>query len=380
MSDLAIRAMMQSLLGGSTSQEETLLFSELARRLILSGLNINSSGTINVTIAVFGESILSLSDNTTNDVTSTKHGFAPKSPADATKFLNGAATPAFAAVKDSDLSTTDVTTNDVTSTKHGFAPKSPALSGQFLNGAATPAFAYPVFSVAGSTTTGATNNWAPTLLGHTLIEWNGALDAAMTGLDGGITGQIVTIKNITTTKIITFAHASGSSDVDNRFTNLATSAATPVAPGGWISYQHDGTNWKLVGHEQGAYITPTFAAGDFTGNGSMTWTVASGDVSIMRYRLCGKTLTVSFNVITSTVGGTLNNSLRIGNGQWGGFTAAAAETNPVVILDNGAIPTGVPIATTSTTLIALSVSLATPNWAAATDATYVRGQITFEVT
>src|SRR3990167_5062236 len=37
----------------------------------------------------------------------------------------------------------DITTNDVTSTKHGFAPKSPANTGLFLNGGATPAWAAP---------------------------------------------------------------------------------------------------------------------------------------------------------------------------------------------------------------------------------------------
>lgn len=80
-------------------------------------------------------------DVTTLNVTSTKHGLTPKSGADATTFLNGAATPAYAAVKDSDLATTDITTNNVTSTKHGFAPKSGADATTFLNGAATPAYA-----------------------------------------------------------------------------------------------------------------------------------------------------------------------------------------------------------------------------------------------
>jgi hypothetical protein len=87
------------------------------------------------------DAALSTSDVTTNNASSTKHGFAPKSPADATQFLNGAATPAYAQVKDSDLATTDVTSNNVTSTKHGFTPKSPADATQFLNGAATPAYA-----------------------------------------------------------------------------------------------------------------------------------------------------------------------------------------------------------------------------------------------
>ncbi len=87
------------------------------------------------------DATLTFSDVTTNNSSSSKHGFSPKSPADATKFLNGAATPAYAQVKDSDLSTSDVTTNNVVSTKHGFAPKSPADATQFLNGAATPAYA-----------------------------------------------------------------------------------------------------------------------------------------------------------------------------------------------------------------------------------------------
>ena len=83
------------------------------------------------------EADLSTSDITTNDVSATKHGFAPKSPADATQFLNGAATRAFAAVKDSDLATSDITTNDVSTTKHGFAPKAPNDTAKFLRGDAT---------------------------------------------------------------------------------------------------------------------------------------------------------------------------------------------------------------------------------------------------
>jgi hypothetical protein len=62
---------------------------------------------------------------------------------DATKFLNGAATPAFAAVKESDLAFTDVTSNDVSITAHGFAPKAPNDATKFLNGANPPAYAVP---------------------------------------------------------------------------------------------------------------------------------------------------------------------------------------------------------------------------------------------
>lgn len=89
------------------------------------------------TISGITETMQSTSDITTLDVTSTKHGYAPKSPADATKFLNGATTPAYALVKDSDLSTSDVTTNDVTTSKHGFVLKAPNDVLKFFRGDAT---------------------------------------------------------------------------------------------------------------------------------------------------------------------------------------------------------------------------------------------------
>lgn len=80
------------------------------------------------------EGALALTDITTNNVTSTKHGFAPKSPADATQFLNGASTPAYAAVKDSDLSTTDITTNNATTAKHGFLKKLSNNATEYMDG------------------------------------------------------------------------------------------------------------------------------------------------------------------------------------------------------------------------------------------------------
>lgn len=55
-------------------------------------------------------------------------------PADATKFLNGAIPSVFAAVKDTDLALTDVTGNNVTAARHGFAPKLPNDAAKYLDG------------------------------------------------------------------------------------------------------------------------------------------------------------------------------------------------------------------------------------------------------
>lgn len=67
--------------------------------------------------------------------------------ADTTKFLNGGTNPAFSSVNDSDLALTDITTNNVSATKHGFAPKFPNNTTTFLRGDGT----YAAPSVAGIT-------------------------------------------------------------------------------------------------------------------------------------------------------------------------------------------------------------------------------------
>jgi hypothetical protein len=56
-------------------------------------------------------------------------------PSDNTKFLDG--TGAFDTVKDSDLSLSDITTNNVSTTKHGFVPKAPNDTTKFLRGDGT---------------------------------------------------------------------------------------------------------------------------------------------------------------------------------------------------------------------------------------------------
>ncbi len=53
-------------------------------------------------------------------------------------------------------------------------------------------------------------------------------------------------------------------------------------------------------------VNVPYAAGDYTGYGSMTWTVDLGDMLTNRYMLIGKLLIWTVYISTSTVGGTLN--------------------------------------------------------------------------
>lgn len=232
--------------------------------------------------------------------------------------------------------------------------------------------------------TGAQNNWAPTgMVGHTIINWSGASAAAITGIEGGVAGQIVTIRN-TGSLVITFAHASGSSDADNRFTNAVTSGVTPVSTGGYVTYQYTGSVWLLVAHEQGAWITPTYAAGDFTASSS-TWGVDAGDITtspgVMKYRLAGRTLQVVYYIATTDVGAG-NASIRIGNGQWGGFTATNEVETLTRIVDNaGSATTGMAVLVPSGTYIAnFRTLLGSDAWTNTTsDNTIVTGTLAFEV-
>lgn len=83
------------------------------------------------------DATVTFTDITTNDVTSTKHGYASKSPGDNTKFLRGGATPDWAVppvTTDATITTTDITTNDVSTSKHGFTPKAPNDTAKYLRG------------------------------------------------------------------------------------------------------------------------------------------------------------------------------------------------------------------------------------------------------
>ncbi len=233
------------------------------------------NGDVTPTWAFVRDSHLLLTDITTNNVTGGQHGFAPRSPSDATKFLNGAVTPAFAQVKDSDLSTSDVTTNDVSSTKHGFAPKSPADSTQFLNGAATPAYASP-------------------------------------------------------------------------FT---------------------------------AWVAVTYNSGDFTASGSMTWTVEAGDVTTFAYQMLGSgSMLISFALTTTTVGGTPSTSLKIKipNSK----TSIHQHTSAALVYsEDGGTTTknGILTVLASSTTISLIKDFGGSTWANSTNNTICVGQIFLDV-
>lgn len=110
-----------------------------AGAIIIAEYNLTSTRWEIANPGTIAEANISFTDITSGDVSTTKHGFAPKAPNDATKFLNGMA--AYAQVKESDIAFTDITTGNVSITKHGHAPKAPNDATKYLDG--TGAYSIP---------------------------------------------------------------------------------------------------------------------------------------------------------------------------------------------------------------------------------------------
>ncbi len=127
---------------------------------------------------------------------------------------------------------------------------------------------------------------------------------------------------------------------------------------------------------KGGWYTPTFSAGDFTANGSMTWTVASGDVTTYAYNIRGNVMTLSFTIATTTVGGSLNTQLRIA------VPASKTITKRMVSMvrlnDSGTVVAAWVDAGAGDTFVSIQ-RLDAAAFTAATNTTYVYGQITFEI-
>lgn len=237
------------------------------------------------------------------------------------------------------------------------------------------------WTVVTSTSTGTLNDFAPGLVGNTVVRMNNATLATITGFSGGADGQRLIVESVGAGQV-DFAYATSAaglvSAAANRLFNFATSGNTSEAAGvGTAEYVYDGTaaRWRLVAHEQGAWITPATVAGNFTAS-TGTWSAVTP--TTLKYWLKGRTLTVAWYITGTTVSATPT-QLLVANGQWGGFTSASNTLNPYTLNDNGAGNIEGPAqATAAGTQIALLKNSAGA-FATATTATNVFGELVFEV-
>jgi len=253
----------------------------------------------------------------------------------------------------------------------------------YVSAAVTAAIAAALVPVVQTTTvTGAQNNFALTA-NCALLRVNNAALVTFSGFSAGYDGQRLTVESIGAGQV-DFIPQSALSTVGNRFVNFATIGNTSHAPGSGRSvYVYDLTTarWVLIHHEQGAWIAPAYAAGDFTAS-SGTWTVDAGDVGHYRYRLSGRTLEISWYLNTTSVSATPTTlKIRLP----GGFTGLVGPRaiGTLNVSDNGAtfVQSNSEVPSGGTTIDLYK----TPNaggggtFAVAVNTTYVSGSIRPEV-
>jgi len=169
--------------------------------------------------------------------------------------------------------------------------------------------------------------------------------------------------------------------IASAYTSLTT--ITVVNDSGSLDSGLSAVSYGLISQDNssvpgyGVWITPDFSAGDYTGSGSMTVTVASGDVAAYDYSISGKTMFISVELNTITIGGTLSNTVNIA------IPASKTATklmraNAVTLSDNGTVVDADCSVSAAGTVIQVSKADLS-NFTASTNNTVIRFQMFFEI-
>ena len=232
-----------------------------------------------------------------------------------------------------------------------------------------------------TTSTGTQNDFAITTGAPIVyLRANNASALTLTGFVAPTTAVILEIASVGAGQV-NLSNLTGST-ADNQIANGVTGTISLAAGSGRARLIYDLTTakWRVLEHEQGAWITPAFAAGDFTIPGGAAWTVDVGDVTTYAYKISGKTLTVAWVIATSTVvtGGQRPAYIKIP----GGFTVAKNMFAMGISVDNGgaSVAGAIEVLAGETNIgVYPTQSPAATNWTAGVNNMTVRGQITFEV-
>lgn len=122
----------------------------------------------------------------------------------------------------------------------------------------------------------------------------------------------------------------------------------------------------------------TYASGNFTASGSMTWTVSSSDQNVLKYHIRNKRMLVVFDIRTADVGGTASTDLRIKipNSQ---SAATTGIQNACRIQNAGTYAAGYVYTTTADPTNLQLRRIDDSNWTTGTGNNAVGGQIEFEI-
>lgn len=185
------------------------------------------------------------------------------------------------------------------------------------------------------------------------------------------------VYNLSASYAVTLKHVYSGGNGDMVNSTGADIVLTQYQAAMFVAYPGNSGKWAVFPLQSAAppatpaFVTPTFSAGNFTANGSMTWTVASAET--FQYLVVGDGMFLNF-VISGTVGGTPDTLLKIAIP--GGYTCQKRTIVPI-ITNNGGLQTSFAQISASGTTVDCSLNIAEANWAAGSATVY--GQIFFEV-
>lgn len=228
------------------------------------------------------------------------------------------------------------------------------------------------------TTTGTQTALAlPAGTGPLTIIANNASLLTLQGITAGMDGQALTIISKGAGQV-DLANQNGSANAANRIICDVTATISLAAGYGRavLLYDASESRWRVVFHEQGAPITPTYAGGNFTANAG-TWTVESGDVVTNQYWLRGRQLHLTYFLSTTSTSGGMGTDLIAAIP--GGFVSSTDTGTPFRVIDAGTAATGFAVvASGGSSVIFRKVD--TSAWtSSATNTTSIIGQIVVPV-
>jgi hypothetical protein len=238
-------------------------------------------------------------------------------------------------------------------------------------------------SVFTSTTTGSVNNFNVGALSNiNVLRMNNATLATITGFTNNgaapADGTMVWIESVGAGQV-DIANQDANSTAANRVINGVTGTISLAAGVGRALLCYDATTarWRVLEHTQGAAITPASPQTFFSGSSGMTWTVDVADVVSFNYYVRGRKLAIAFEVLSTTMGGTLSSALSIQLP--GGFTSASQLALPFQYVDNGgAQAVGWIEADPGSPFLTLR-KFGAGNWTASTNNTQAYGSIEIDV-
>lgn len=126
----------------------------------------------------------------------------------------------------------------------------------------------------------------------------------------------------------------------------------------------------------GEWIAPFHVPGNFTGFGTMTWTVPVAAAQGVFYTLIGTTMLLTIDVRNTTIGGVATAAVQVKIPE--GLYAVRACTGFIRLLDNGVAASGYIISAANSPLLSI-FRVDGAAWTASAANTTVQGQLSFDV-